>query len=762
MEDIEEFLSKNFFIIDSNNLEFIDDNFYGYSIYEDKLIINENFENVDLDGIGAYIDIKVQDELIKIQQDIMGSYGIYYYNKEGYFAISNSFLKLVEYLKNFEKLSLNEDYANSFLFSDLCSFVYEDTLVNEISVVPRNCEILINKINKTINFKELNYQFHSIELNSKEGIEILDNWYFRWVNFIRSIKSESNNISIDLTGGFDTRVLSALWLSANIDLNKLNIYTVDDCKTKFQKEDYEISAMIANEFNFKLNNNVMDVNEVKFKSPYIPIALSFYTKLGFHKEMYFRYHKTDKIWFSISGYAGESIRGYPNLTWEQYYENIKSVSGHNNNLLINSTINLLEKGKNKLITQYSIDEEELPEYFYNEVRVRHHYGKSLVEHYFANEIILTPLTDPELLKLKLNDDNLNDNHLLIALIYSRYCPKLLDFKFEGNRMISQDTIDYAKFLNDKYPFQQKNFAFISGPKIKQISVNQLQSKNNDKSGFSINLLKNLVFSKDFEYKFIKYYPIKYYYEIVEKIESEKFHPLRHAYGVIAILKIIDDLNSNSYNLIDWIKSFEFNKKNHVIPPDISSHLLKFNKARIDIKNKGNQNNSIKVIDCDDNFIELNYPEWYNNKDGRGLVIQSTASNLNLKIKCIADGILELYLRGIDFRDKNNNRIPIYINYTSVSHNGKELLQNNILVSHDTPHCIKLNVKDSEILDFSVHWMPINNKVLYVNNEKELLKKNKYLIKKNHELKLDLEAIKNSKSWRITRLFRKIRKIFIRE
>lgn len=758
-ENFEEILSNNFFIIDSNNFTSVNNQFYGYSIYDDKLITsNEN--QVKLNGNGAYINIEVRDDVILIQQDFMGSYGLYYYLNNDYFAISNSFLKLVEFLKINFKLSFNEDYANSFLFADLCSFVYEETLVNEIKLIPRDYDVIINKKDNSLNFKKIQYYSHTVDLDSNEGIELLDNWYKKWVGIIRSLKKDTNNISFDLTGGFDTRVLAALWLSANIDLDKVNIYTVEDCKKKFQKEDYEIATEIANKFNFKLNCNVMDIKEIMFENPIEPIVLSFYTKLGFHKEMYFRYHKSDKFWFSISGYAGESIRGYPNTSWNHYVNNILSRAGHNIDFLQYSSNKLLKSGKDLFLNRYDIvEDDELPEYFYNDVRVRHHYGKSLVEHFFANEVILTPLADPELLKLKMNSETLDDKHLLITLIYLRYCPELLNFKFEGNRFIPDKTIEYAKKINKKYPFDSTNYTFISGPEIKSITNNQLESKNNDKSGFSVDLLKKIFYSKDFENKFSKVFPIEFYYEIIDFIEKEKFHPLKHAYAALSVLKIYDDINLHHKNLEDWLDSFDISNYN-VFSPVIISKLLKFNKARIDIKNEGNSENSIQVINYDDDCLNYSYPNWFKNKKGKGLLISSLKSHLKLKIKCINDGKLKIYLKGIDFKDKNNNRIPIYINYTSVLINGKEQITNDLLVCHDSSHLIELNVNDSDIIDLEIKWDSINHSVLFKNREKELLEKNKKLKNENkllNEQNLELKS-SNSNYWR-SGIYNKIKNLF---
>lgn len=190
---------EEFFIIDSFNLNNVNQKLYGYAI-QDKEIVDETINANELNGTGAYIFIHSDNEEIKILQDFNGSYGLYFYKNEDYFAISNSFLKLVEYLKKNHTITFNKEYADTFLFSDLCSFAYDATLINEIEVLPRNYKVIINKNNKSINFEEIDYQEHTIELNSEEGINTLDKWFYKWTNIIRSIKDKTNNLTMDLSG----------------------------------------------------------------------------------------------------------------------------------------------------------------------------------------------------------------------------------------------------------------------------------------------------------------------------------------------------------------------------------------------------------------------------------------------------------------------------------------------------------------------------------------------------------------------------------
>lgn len=141
---------------------------------------------------------------------------------------------------------------------------------------------------------------------------------------------------------------------------------------------------------------------------------------------------------------------------------------------------------------------------------------------------------------------------------------------------------------------------------------------------------------------------------------------------------------------------------------IQSLLIKYITARIDIKNVGNKDNSVKILNNSDLDGRIDFPNWFKDETGSGLVIQSNKCFLYLELKCINDGLLEIYLKGMDIRDKNNKNLPIYIDYTKLTINNEDYLKNNVLVSHDKPFKIEKNVKNGEIIKLYIEWLPLND------------------------------------------------------
>lgn len=93
-------IKENFFVLDSENMHETKTCLYGYCIQDGKICDGreENPEQVSPDGV--YVHICRKGSSLIISQDYSGSFGLYLYQKEGYFAISSSFMYLVEWLKS--------------------------------------------------------------------------------------------------------------------------------------------------------------------------------------------------------------------------------------------------------------------------------------------------------------------------------------------------------------------------------------------------------------------------------------------------------------------------------------------------------------------------------------------------------------------------------------------------------------------------------------------------------------------------------------
>lgn len=527
---------------------------------------------------------------------------LYLYKNEGYFAISNSFLKLVEYLKNYKKISFNDDYAKALIGSYLCSESYKETLINEIELIPRNKLIIIDIKNKNLKFKNIDYKEKTIPINSIEGLKTLDKWYYKWINIIREIKSKTNNIIFELSGGFDSRIIMLFAICANIDLNKILVKSYND-NNHTHKEDYEIANQIAKEFNFKLNHNVSHEKTSFFIDKLTPLVLSSYIKIGSHNQFNFRLGIKNNTTYYFGGRGGETIRIFYNKTPTEYIDDMEEKARRWDPSLAESSKKIYTKTINQLRDEYRIDEnsKDLTELIYSECRSRNHFGKVLLEDYYVNNITLVPFFDSILHSLQLTDDECEDRNLLIALIFIRYCPKLLGFKFEGGRKIQEKTIEHAKKINNIYPFKMRELEYISGPSI------NMKTTNNESINFShheLNDILRVIYKTDtFKNKFFKYLPNpKLYNKIKYSIEHDTYFPACRSIPIFSVLKILDDINQG-YDMDQWYKYFfykEFSNRLDEFENFIDGEYIKLDEYNL-LKDKNvnkEENNKLKRFNND--------------------------------------------------------------------------------------------------------------------------------------------------------------------
>lgn len=440
------FIKEKFFVLDSNNYKDFKTKLYGYYFDEQgNLITQSNFEKFDENAHGAYIFVENNNGKITIKQDFNGSYGLYLFQKDNYFAVSNSFLYLVEYLKSKFELTYNYDYANTFIVCELCSEVYEKTFINEITALSRDTEIHI--YDNIIQLLNIDYKEYSISIDSKEGIDTLDKWFFKYTSIIRNIKAKSNLLSCDLSGGFDSRCCFALFIAANINLDEIIVNSYND-RLHCHPEDLKIATDITNHFKFPLNKNFSqnDNKTYTFKDLKTVIDISFYTKLGLHKEMNFKTGIRNVIHYRFTGFEGEFLRGAPIITKQQYIDRY-SRSKSFGKTYIESIDKVLQDTFFNLKNKFKIENENfIPMFCCREGQSKNHFGKSRVGSYISNVLSFCPLSDKIIRKINFNNQNCSDRKLLITVLLDRYCPDLLNFEVEGGRKFEPETIEYAKKL----------------------------------------------------------------------------------------------------------------------------------------------------------------------------------------------------------------------------------------------------------------------------------------------------------------------------
>ncbi|MBR2775419.1 MAG: hypothetical protein IKD73_10590 [Selenomonadaceae bacterium] len=455
-------VEKEFFLITSDNLLQVRPKLYGYSIQQSGIYEDDNLtaEAIDgLDGRGCYVYVGVKDGEITIKQDLNGSWGIYLFRHGDYFALSNSFFRLVDHVKFKYPLTVNRDYCHHLLTESLASKAHLESAINEIQLVERNAIIHIDIGKKQLELELINYREHTVALDSEEGIKALDNWVEFWGGVLHDLAQNTNFLTADLSGGFDSRMSLIPLLHSGTDLSKIRFFSLK-LESHTYKEDYAIASQIAEHYNFKLNQDFSAQQAFCNYSINDIFNMDFYIRQTVHNSLAIcKLKKSIDKTYSLSGYGGESIRDH----WlhfgslERFWQSEIRIDSYSRPLsqeIARSREKILESAFSAIRDKYKIEDEDslwIAQYMYLETRCRHHFGKFSLGKYFGNEIVLSTALDPEIRTVQIETPECPDANLLMALLFVRYEPDLLTFPFNSKRSIAPETIEYAKEINKRFP-----------------------------------------------------------------------------------------------------------------------------------------------------------------------------------------------------------------------------------------------------------------------------------------------------------------------
>ena len=545
-------VKDNFFIIDSENLADVKTKFYGFSVQESGIYDRDNFTpeaTAGLDGNGTYVYVEKAGDEIVIRQDFAGCYGIYVYNQGGRFVISNSFLYLMEYMSRRVKLTLNRDYANHYLIMGLSSMAYSETFINEITVLPRDVNVRIDIPSAKFSTERINYGENTVRLNSPEGMKILDEWFAKWTGILRNIYDKTGTLEADLSGGFDSRMSFTLLMNAGIDLNRINIASRSG-KAYTYNEDYGIASEIAEHFGFTLNNKENQTGgELNYSTDDV-LKVAFYSMMFVHNHLMKSPQKFEDKRYHVTGFWGETVRASLHPADKSFMLGNKSganiFSGGVKNELTNSMehilTHLLEEISRKINAPVS---DYFSPHIYREVGSgagRFHFGPASVMYSMSNVYNLNPMADKELSRLKLDDENCLDQNLLMALIFTRYCPDLLKFRFvKKDKPIRLTTVRFAEKISAKFPraessIEPHNFSLA----VRDPEVSKLLAENNaplDEAAFddySLSVFRSTALRKLFATCFDEELCV-----YAEEVRKKTVHyPLSKCHTIIAAAEVI--------------------------------------------------------------------------------------------------------------------------------------------------------------------------------------------------------------------------------
>ena len=467
-------VEKEFFLIDSNNLAEVKTRLYGYSIQATGIYEQDNLTEeavAGLDGRGCYVYVEAKDGKITIKQDLNGCWGLYLFRHGDYFALSNSFFRLLDHVKFKYPLTVNRDYCNYIIVAFVAVQSYSQTAVNEIQYVARNVVIHIDVAARSLELDMIDYKEHTVPLDSAEGVAILDRWVEFWGNLFRNLSQRTKFIQADLTGGFDTRIHFVPLLNSGIDLNKIRINSAKDDSNPTFKEDYAIASQIAEHYGFNLNQPFPARQSISYSLADAWNADVYSQGTVRNLSAMFGTRKGVEKVYAFAGVSGEVFRKTWHMPPQTFVDIQCSPTKRYSNALAqelsNSIQAIIESVFRNVRDKYRIEDPnsvDIPQYLYHETRSRTHCGKGCLVSYFKNSLTIVPAYDPEMQTLQLKTPDCPDYNLLMTLLFTRYAPDLLKIRFDKFHEAPdfENMIPYAQRINERFPICHKKADNLTG------------------------------------------------------------------------------------------------------------------------------------------------------------------------------------------------------------------------------------------------------------------------------------------------------------
>lgn len=713
-----EYFRDNFFVISSeDNMESIAYRLYGYVFLEDEILVNShdcNYKFSDY-NFGCYVNITGDDREVNIYQDYFGSYGLYMYKNGDYFAVSNSFMYLVNYLSDKKVMTFDDEFAKAFIAPPTAVLAYQDTMIEEITMLPRNCSIKIDKLTKTAEICSYEQKETYIPIDSKEAVDIIDKWHNKWNRIIKTLLDSEEYVSCDLSGGKDSRASLSVLFADKLNLELIRFSSVND-KLSTHNDDFMIASKIALKYGFVLNEKHKKCSEYKM-DPTENYYGSLLVKGGFHKELMFLFSDSynENTHFRITGAVGD-LRDFWSESVDTFISNNCSNINVNSVDCGNALRNMMLKSKEQAQKTLGALKHTAKDYFYRNVRMRHQYGKAGAEAFLANIIWLSPLLDPVLYLLSQDIGRDNDYDLLYALIYDRFLPEISDITFDSNRVVDNKTWAIAREINKKYPYRLSSSNDEREYKIVNTRKSPVQS---DSQKRPVECLKGLFYSNDVKDFICGYFGEEVYNKADYYYKNTSYHPYIQA-ACLTQIYMIYKLTANSKKALGLPNSDipSSKSKEFMAPTQYSNNGFMgevfdiLNSARIDVKNIGGENNEILVASKSDNDLFTEVPNWWADKHGKGRVLQSTKGKLEVKLRCIGNGKLTVKLMGPYMKDNSGNVLSIKTDYTLVtltnSSNGEVIFSSdNVTYTTDSRHpkIIETECTDGQVFILELNWSP---------------------------------------------------------
>ena len=132
---------------------------------------------------------------------------------------------------------------------------------------------------------------------------------------------------------------------------------------------------------------------------------------------------------------------------------------------------------------------------------------------------------------------------------------------------------------------------------------------------------------------------------------------------------------------------------------IKKQYAKYSILRMDIQNRGDEGCDVIEQLVTPDPVSLCKPQWLPG----GITVESSAGRMSVDVQCKGDGELEIGLMGLDVRNEDGKRYPVWIDCTYFAVNREVVFADTKTVCHDKRYVYRKPVADGEFVQLEVAW-----------------------------------------------------------
>lgn len=402
-------------------------NFSGYMCLNESIVIGErglnkyleDFEDLNLyeEIEGRFSIVHESDDKVIARTDAFGQDAIYYYFNNGVWALSNSFLLLCRNL--YEEgidVSLDYDQAQSLKVKHgfTQQLISNDTLIHQVKLLPMDKIMVIDKKERRLKFDKLpGYTFEEYSYCEK-----IEHYVGRAACINRSLlKYFKGRVTVDITGGVDSRLVLATILASGVDLSDVNFLCAKDAG-----DDYRVASLLAEKYGFEIKNKSFVYGQGSQE-----VLFDFWKlgNLGVYNPVYFPSSTRPQRLIHFHGASGECFRDFYGTDAFSYLSKVaKGQNDQDGVLALNRKF-----GKFLSCTDGPVESSEVMFSHYLHFRSRFHFGRSTFRN--LGEYFVSPLSSLALLSafrmLSLKE---KENRSLLLDVFLMCGHDILDIPFD--------------------------------------------------------------------------------------------------------------------------------------------------------------------------------------------------------------------------------------------------------------------------------------------------------------------------------------------